>query len=109
MSGGQSSRDVRYSSNISTLIWLIVTVAASETTDFPVVVVFDVVVVVVVVVVIAASAAEHIVIADVPASVIARLGSETQMFPSAVLFFTNHPVEGILVQSFSTDLITPEP
>ena len=89
---------MRYSSNCSILIGLIVTGVAPETTDFPVVVV-DVVV---------ASAEEHIGVADVLASVIVMLGSETQTFSSPDICFTFHPVEGISVRSFSTDLIPPE-
>ena len=63
---------MRYSSNCSILIGLIVTGVAPETTEFPVDVIFVVVVV--------ASAEELFVVADVPASVIVMLGSETQKF-----------------------------
>ena len=90
---------MRYSFNCSILIGLIVTGVAPETTEFPVDVIFVVVV---------ASAEEHIGVADVLASVIVVLGSETQTFSSADICFTFHPVEGISVRSFLTDLIPPE-
>ena len=93
---------MRYSSNCSILIGLIVTGVAPETTEFPVDVIFVVAVVVV------ASAEEHIGVADVLASVIVMLESETQTFSSADICFTFHPVEGISVRSFLTDLIPPE-
>ena len=79
--GGHTNCDVRYSSSCSILIGFIVTVAAPETTEFPVNIVVVAVVVVVtdaVVVVVVASAAQLTVVVDTLASAIVKLGSETQ-------------------------------